>query len=381
MLPDALAGLDVLATSPTGSGKTLAFAVADRGADVARTPAARRRSSSYPTRELAAQVTAEIAPPGQGQGPDGGRRRTGACRSHAQAKRREARPRARRDAGPSRGSRSSAGSSTSAESASSSSTRPTGCSTWASSRRSTGSCARLPRNRQTMFFSATLDGEVGELAREYTNSSVPLRSRPRERSRTARSTHHFVAVTHDTKVETLVEHLRAADVLDPRLRPDEARRRPARHASSARHDVTAVAMHGDLSQTQRQRALARVREREGRSARRNRRRRARPRHRRHRARRQLRPADRATRSYVHRTGRTGRAGRERNGDHPRAPRPAGRHEPRRDGVSATASSSSRRRARVRAREGRLHEPQGPPLQVVTGGYRRPTSSGSTTNRN
>src|SRR3989442_1352090 len=29
---------------------------------------------------------------------------------------------------------------------------------------------RLPRNRQTMFFSATLDGEVGELARAYTNS-------------------------------------------------------------------------------------------------------------------------------------------------------------------------------------------------------------------
>src|SRR5205823_8396098 len=29
---------------------------------------------------------------------------------------------------------------------------------------------RLPRNRQTMFFSATLDGRVGELARAYTNS-------------------------------------------------------------------------------------------------------------------------------------------------------------------------------------------------------------------
>src|SRR5206468_5854122 len=26
---------------------------------------------------------------------------------------------------------------------------------------------RLPRNRQTMFFSATLDGPVGELARDY----------------------------------------------------------------------------------------------------------------------------------------------------------------------------------------------------------------------
>src|SRR5205814_878790 len=30
---------------------------------------------------------------------------------------------------------------------------------------------RLPRNRQTMFFSATLDGTVGELARKYTNSA------------------------------------------------------------------------------------------------------------------------------------------------------------------------------------------------------------------
>ena len=29
---------------------------------------------------------------------------------------------------------------------------------------------RLPEARQTMLFSATLDGEVGELAREYTES-------------------------------------------------------------------------------------------------------------------------------------------------------------------------------------------------------------------
>ena len=30
--------------------------------------------------------------------------------------------------------------------------------------------ARLPRQRQTMFFSATLDGKVGELARAYTTT-------------------------------------------------------------------------------------------------------------------------------------------------------------------------------------------------------------------
>ena len=40
VLPDALAGLDVLARSPTGSGKTLAFARADRRAHRRPTDAA-----------------------------------------------------------------------------------------------------------------------------------------------------------------------------------------------------------------------------------------------------------------------------------------------------------------------------------------------------
>src|SRR5204863_2231216 len=35
---------------------------------------------------------------------------------------------------------------------------------------------RLPRNRQTMFFSATLDGEVGELARAYTSHASRIES-------------------------------------------------------------------------------------------------------------------------------------------------------------------------------------------------------------
>ena len=39
---------------------------------------------------------------------------------------------------------------------------------------------RLPAKRQTMFFSATLDGEVGELAHAYT--SAPPASRPKGRT-------------------------------------------------------------------------------------------------------------------------------------------------------------------------------------------------------
>ena len=48
---------------------------------------------------------------------------------------------------------------------------------------------RLPRERQTMFFSATLDGEVGELAQAYTQSPDADRGRaPERRRRRGRST-------------------------------------------------------------------------------------------------------------------------------------------------------------------------------------------------
>src|SRR2546430_773324 len=68
VLPDALAGLDVLAKSPTGSGKTLAFAVPI----VERTTTDDPRPSALvlvPTRELASQVTEDIEPLAR----DGGR--------------------------------------------------------------------------------------------------------------------------------------------------------------------------------------------------------------------------------------------------------------------------------------------------------------------
>src|SRR3954454_12765630 len=59
VLPDALQGLDVLVRSPTGSGKTLAFALPI----VERTAPRDPRPSALvlaPTRELAAQVAAEL---------------------------------------------------------------------------------------------------------------------------------------------------------------------------------------------------------------------------------------------------------------------------------------------------------------------------------
>jgi superfamily II DNA/RNA helicase len=62
VIPDALAGRDVAGRAPTGSGKTLAFGLPL----VARLAPARRRYPTAlvlaPTRELAAQITAELSP-------------------------------------------------------------------------------------------------------------------------------------------------------------------------------------------------------------------------------------------------------------------------------------------------------------------------------
>src|SRR3954451_20480744 len=61
VIPDVLAGRDVLVKSPTGSGKTLAFGVPL----AAPPPAASGRPFALvlaPTRELASQIVDEIAP-------------------------------------------------------------------------------------------------------------------------------------------------------------------------------------------------------------------------------------------------------------------------------------------------------------------------------
>ena len=115
---------------------------------------------------------------------------------------------------------------------------------------------QMPRQRQTLFFSATLDGEVGRLANAYTRDARRHEQAAPAESR-ADVEHRFVAVQHEAKLQTLVGELRkkgsartlvfvrtkrGADRLVKRLRNS---------------DVHAVAMHGDKSQSQREKALAR----------------------------------------------------------------------------------------------------------------------------
>ena len=112
---------------------------------------------------------------------------------------------------------------------------------------------RLPRERQTMLFSATLDDRVGELARAYTQD--PRRHEVASLRLTVdEAAHRFVQVTQEGKVKAL------ADLLEEEPGPMLVFVRTKRGADRLvrkleRHGVEAAAMHGDMRQSARQQAL------------------------------------------------------------------------------------------------------------------------------
>jgi superfamily II DNA/RNA helicase len=114
----------------------------------------------------------------------------------------------------------------------------------------------IPENRQTMLFSATLAGPVEELAAAYTSNPVRVRAEAPAEKASGQITHTFVGVNAENKVDRLVEQLNAADGLAivfvrTKHGADKLARRLGKHA------IDAVALHGNMSQNQRQRALAR----------------------------------------------------------------------------------------------------------------------------
>ena len=250
VLPDALAGIDVLAKSPTGSGKTLAFTVPI----VERTVATDPRPTALvlvPTRELAAQVTAEL----QSLAPS--KKLTvaavyGGMPLNAQAKRAKrahvlvATPGRLEDLANRRLVDLSHVRTFVLDEAD----RMLDMGFQPQVDRIV---RRLPRNRQTMFFSATLDGPVGELARAYTNSPARFEAE-HANQQPSEIEHSFVSVTQDSKVETLVEHIRSTDGLT--LVFVRTKRGADKLVQKlGRQNVRAVAMHGDMSQNARERAL------------------------------------------------------------------------------------------------------------------------------
>jgi superfamily II DNA/RNA helicase len=104
-----------------------------------------------------------------------------------------------------------------------------------------------------MFFSATLEGAAGQLARAYTND--PRRHEVESPRQTVdEADHRFVPVTQDGKVKALADLIRAED--GRALVFVRTKRGADRLVKKlAAHGVRAAAMHGDMRQTARQQAL------------------------------------------------------------------------------------------------------------------------------
>lgn len=116
--------------------------------------------------------------------------------------------------------------------------------------------ALCPTTRQTLFFSATLDGDPGRLAKKYTRDPGIHEHGPAARRANIAIEHRFLQVSNEHRVEALVSELRRDRELTlvfVRTKHGADRLVKRLHA----HGVQAVAMHGNKSQHQRQQALAR----------------------------------------------------------------------------------------------------------------------------
>ncbi len=253
VLEDVLAGADVLVKSPTGSGKTLAFGIpiAERiDADGPR-PAALVLA---PTRELASQIVDEIRAVAHARalrvtavygGVGIAKQASAAARSHVLV----ATPGRLEDL-------LQRGSFTldaiellvldEADRMLDMGFRP-------AVDRIVAAC---PRARQTLFFSATLDGAAGAVAARYTREPI-VHEHAHSTSRAAAAIEHrFVTVSGEDRVSTLVRELgRERELALVFVRTKRGADRLVKRLASS--GIEATAIHGNKSQRQREQALAR----------------------------------------------------------------------------------------------------------------------------
>ena len=253
VIGDAIAGRDVIAKSPTGSGKTLAFGIplVERIAAEDRRPAALVLA---PTRELATQIVDEIRGIAHARaqrvtavygGVGLAKQANDAAASHVLV------------ATPGRLEDLLARGAFTLENVRililDEADRMLDMGFRPAIDRIVASC---PPRRQTLFFSATLDGEAGRIANRYAQNPAVHQHGPSARRPNAEIEHRFVQIAHEHRVEALVSELRRdRDLTLVFVRTKHGADRLVKRLAA--HRVMAVAMHGNKSQRQREQALSR----------------------------------------------------------------------------------------------------------------------------
>jgi ATP-dependent RNA helicase RhlE len=115
--------------------------------------------------------------------------------------------------------------------------------------------AACPAERQTLFFSATLDGIAGRVAARYTKQPITHEHGEPGRYETADIEHRFVAIRENARLQTLVDELgRERDRALVFVRTKRGADRLVKRLGDS--GVEALAIHGNKSQGQREKALA-----------------------------------------------------------------------------------------------------------------------------
>jgi len=115
---------------------------------------------------------------------------------------------------------------------------------------------RLPKDRQTMFFSATLDGAVGRIAQVYTRDPVQHEVGGYDNQMVDEADHRFMPVPVHEKLGMLIQMAQAQDGLTlVFVNTKRAVDSLARQLKG--QEVPALALHGDMRQEARDRALKR----------------------------------------------------------------------------------------------------------------------------
>ena len=253
VLPDALAGIDVLAASPTGSGKTLAFGIPliERTVGASGHPGA---LILVPTRELASQIVDELEPLARAHklriaAVYGGTSVTGQAQRARGAEILVATPGRLQDL-------------LERKLVSLDSVRVLVLDE-ADRMLDMGFrpqvdriLREIPQNRQTMLFSATLEGPVADLARTYTVEASRFTTGAQIESVRGDVEHEFIAVTSEDKLDRLADQLRRERGLAlVFVRTKHGADRLARKLVRT-HDMRAAVLHGNMSQNARERSLA-----------------------------------------------------------------------------------------------------------------------------
>jgi superfamily II DNA/RNA helicase len=114
----------------------------------------------------------------------------------------------------------------------------------------------IPAERQTMLFSATMPGEVVALARQYLRQPMHVRAEHHDEPELVPSTeHHVFRVHHLDKIEVLSRMLQAKDRGLTMVFCQTKRTVDQVESALTQRGFATAAVHGDLGQSQRERAL------------------------------------------------------------------------------------------------------------------------------